>query len=104
MDWLFKHKLMTLGLVVVIAAIVWYFISDSSSSSSVLTAESATSVPPDAEKLVQSLSTLRAVTLDGAVFQNSAFQALQDYSKPIVPEPVGRTNPFAAISSSEIAS
>ena len=104
MDLLFKHKLMTLGLIVVIAAVSWYFLAGSSSPSPVLSAEGASSVPPDAQQLVQSLNDLRAVTLDGAIFSNPSFQALKDFSTPIVPEPVGRMDPFAPINASEIAS
>lgn len=46
-------------------------------------------------ELVESLLTLRAISLSGTIFNDPAFQKLQDFGTMIVPEPVGRANPFA---------
>ncbi len=89
---------MTVVLVLVLAGVTWYFLNDTSSGNSVLVSETAVPLPQETQRLVQSLSGLRSVELEGAIFQSPAFQALQDYSTPIVPEPVGRANPFLPIS------
>src|SRR3989344_696149 len=102
MDFILKHKLVAVGMVIVVAAGAWYFLSGSSDSGAVLSTE-VPAVPPEAEELIRSLAALRAVTLDGAIFSNPSFQALRDFSTPITPEPVGRRNPFAPLSASEIA-
>ncbi len=47
--------------------------------------------------LVETLLTLRAITLSGTIFTDPAFRTLQDFGTTIVPEPVGRQNPFAPI-------
>ena len=101
MHLIFKHKILTAGVVLVAAWMSWYFLAGSSAPSPILSAESASKVPPDAQQLVQSLNDLRSVTLDGAIFTNPSFQALKDFSTPIVPEPVGRADPFAPISAGQ---
>ena len=45
-------------------------------------------------ELVETLLALRAVTLSGSIFQDIAFQSLKDFGTPIMPEPIGRENPF----------
>lgn len=103
MDFFIKHKLMAVVLVVAIAGVGWFFLAGSSEPEAVLTTE-APSVPPEAQQLIASLNALSAVTLDGSIFASPAFQALRDFSTPITTEPVGRKNPFAPLSASEIAS
>ena len=98
MDWLLKHKLSGIVIVIVLAGIAWYMLSGSSPSpDSVLTSESAAQIPPEAQELVETLLTLRAVTLQGTIFSNPSFQVLKDFSTPIIPEPIGRPNPFAPL-------
>src|SRR5258708_2488822 len=102
MSFIFKHKLFAGALVIVVAAALWYFLSGSSAPEAVLSAENP-SAPPEAQQLIQSLTTLRTVTLDGAIFSNASFQLLHDFSTQIATEPVGRLDPFAPLSASEIA-
>jgi len=103
MDFLLKHKLTAGGVVIVMAAAAWYFLGGSPESDSVLSVEAPT-VPPQAQKLIQSLAVLSSVTLDGSIFSNPSFQALVDFSTPITVEPVGRVNPFLPLSASEMGS
>lgn len=103
MEFLLKHKMVAAGFVVILAALAWYFLSGSTDREAVLTTEAPT-IPAEAQQLILSLASLRAVTLDGAIFSSPSFKALRDFSKPITTEPVGRQNPFAPLSASEIAS
>lgn len=103
MDFLLKHKLMAVVALIMIVGASWFFLGGSSEPEAVLTAEVPTT-PPEAQKLIQSLAILSTVTLDGAIFSSPSWKALIDFSQPIIAEPVGRVNPFAPISASEIAS
>lgn len=40
---------------------------------------------------------LRLIKLDNSIFSDKAFQSLRDFGQDIVPEPVGRKNPFAPV-------
>lgn len=92
-----KYKLIILlAVAIVVAFIGWRFISPEPTPATLLTTE-AVGNGADAG-IVDTLLTLRAVTLTGSIFQDPAFLALRDFGIQIMPEPVGRENPFAPLS------
>ncbi|MCR4325439.1 MAG: hypothetical protein NUV59_01370 [Patescibacteria group bacterium] len=102
MNFLIHHKLIIIVGVVAVVALAWWGISgnDAPSSSSLLTTQSTyATVNADDQNLVATLLALRAVKLEGSIFADPAFIALTDFSTEIVPEPVGRADPFAPLSS-----
>lgn len=94
-----RHKLVIVIAVVVVAGAVWYALSDSgapaSQGSPLLTTTPAGSGAD--QELVATLLALRAVKLDGTIFTDPSFMSLRDFSTQIIPEPVGRPNPFAPL-------
>jgi hypothetical protein len=103
MDWIKKHMMLVLVLVVIVVVGVWYGMSGGGAApEALLTTETVDGGSPTANtedrELVETLLTLRAITLSGTIFEDPAFKALQDFGTTIVPEPVGRPNPFAPIS------
>ncbi len=87
-----QNLLMILG-IVLIAALGYYLMTQRSATglqgsmpNSQIAAESST--------FLRRLNDLKSITLDGSVFSNPRFRILVDFSEPITPEPVGRTNPF----------
>lgn len=104
MDWILKHKLLAILIVLVVAFGAWYLLSGSQTSAPVLTAAQGAGTPSGAQNLVASLVSLRSVNLSGAIFSDPAFQALQDDTTPVQPEPVGRPDPFAPLSGGAQAS
>lgn len=97
-NFLLTHKSVLIGVGLLVAVGVWFGLSSegSSSSGSLLSSETVSSGGPDQE-LVSTLLALRAVKLEGAIFQDPAFLTLKDFSTQIIPEPVGRPNPFAPL-------
>lgn len=96
MQYLIQHKLILILVVVVVLGGAGYAVMGGGAPE---TATLTTSVPvsgPEAG-LVETLLALRAVKLEGTIFTEPAFLQLQDYSTQIVPEPVGRANPFAPL-------
>jgi hypothetical protein len=52
------------------------------------------------QELVATLTSLQEINLSGAIFENEAFMALEDISRPLLREGnEGRRNPFAPIGS-----
>jgi hypothetical protein len=49
------------------------------------------------KKVVDLNNKLQTVTLDTGIFNQPSYQALSDFSTPLVPQPVGRVNPFDKI-------
>jgi hypothetical protein len=49
------------------------------------------------QELLTLLVELRSIRLDLAIFDDVRFQSLKDFSRELVPEPVGRPNPFSPL-------
>lgn len=99
MNWIMQHKLVFIIAIVVIAAGVWFGLSQSGTPAPLLITETVTTSAAGDKGLVGTLLALRAVTLSGTIFTEPAFMSLQDFGTTIVPEPVGRDNPFAPLTS-----
>lgn len=103
MQWIKKNMMLIGILVVIVVGGVWYGMSGGGvQNEPLLTTDvvnDSGSPTEDAvdRDLVETLLTLRAITLSGTIFADPAFKALQDFGTTIVPEPVGRPNPFAPI-------
>jgi len=105
MSWISQHKLLFIIVIVLVAAGVWYGLSQGGTSGASATTDAAgittstatTDTNAADQDLVGTLLTLRAVTLSGTIFTEPAFASLQDFGTTIVSEPVGRTNPFAPL-------
>ena len=96
-----RRTLMFIALGIIVALGVWWGLSRDVPSDSLLTTEATAELPPSERGLVDTLLQLRAVSLSGAIFGDPAFTILRDFGTPIVPEPVGRPNPFAPVGSAK---
>lgn len=100
MGFIAHNKWTLLGLGVIVAGFVWYASSGTSVPAKLLSTEAAGGgASPVDKNLLENLLTLRAVTLDGTILQDPAFLSLQDFGTQIVPEPIGRSDPFAPLGS-----
>jgi hypothetical protein len=90
-----QHKILVVLGGIGVAFGVWYGLAPAPSAS-VLTTDGGEVGP--GQEVVDTLRQLDAVKLDGGVLQNQSFLSLKDFSTQIVPEPVGRPNPFAPLS------
>jgi hypothetical protein len=89
----------TLFVVVALLAVVgagYYFLFMKTDSAPVLSASEVDS--PESQQILQQLARLQAIELNEAVFKDPVFLSLNDYGVVLVPEPIGRRNPFQAIS------
>ena len=98
---LFQNKIVILVVgSVLVAGAGWYIFLRDSSQAPLLTTEDLTSATGADKDIVETLLTLRAITLSGTIFSDPAFVQLKDTGIQIVPEPVGRPNPFLPLSGS----
>lgn len=104
MSYIAQHKLIVALVVVLVLAVGWYALSGGSGAAPALTTTKGTAATPAEQSLVSTLLALRAVKLDATIFSDPAFVSLKDFSTQIVPEPAGRTDPFAPLPSSAAAS
>lgn len=101
MAYLAHNKLILVAVAIVIAGGAWYGLSATSSAPGLVT--TAPAAESSEGGVVSTLLALRAVKLEGGIFQDPAFMTLVDFSTDIVPEPVGRLNPFAPFSGASAA-
>jgi hypothetical protein len=99
-----RQTILIAVLVVAAALGASFFLSNRESPDSLITTETIAGSSSTEKELVTTLLALRAVTLDGAIFNETSFLILSDSSSPILPEPVGRPNPFAPLSGSATSS
>lgn len=92
-----KYAIGALAVIVVVSA--WYMLGGSGAPvEEGLVTESFATPESEADRdLVATLLQLRAVRLEGGIFSDPAFQSLKDFGSEIIPEPVGRPNPFAPL-------
>lgn len=99
MDLIKRNKILVGIIAIALVVTVWFTLSNKEQGSLVTTVK-----PPPEEQaadssIVQTLLKLRAIRLDGTIFTDKAFQELKDFSTQIIPEPIGRPNPFAPLGS-----
>lgn len=107
MNWLMHNKLVFILIILVVAGGVWYGLSQSSAPPPLLSTTTADGSPVSQQassdqEIIGTLLSLRAVTLSGTIFSDPSFATLQDFGTPIVPEPVGRPNPFAPLGAQNV--
>ncbi|MCI0619678.1 hypothetical protein L0Y40_01430 [Candidatus Wolfebacteria bacterium] len=96
MNFLKQHKTAITILVLVILIFVAYGVFSGSGDEDVLVSEDA-AAPTVGGDLIVLLGRLQSLSLDSTVFSNPIFRNLVDFGVELVPEPVGRSNPFAPI-------
>lgn len=91
-----QNKIIFVVLVVVIVTFAWFGLADQEPNSTLLTStETRADASVAEQEILRLLLDMRSIRLDSAIFENPAFAALRDFGREIIPEPVGRTNPFA---------
>lgn len=92
------YVFIALGIIAALGAL-WWSLSGETPTNSLLTTQSANGGVPGDKELVDTLLQLRAVSLSGTIFLDPSFMILRDFGTQIVPEPVGRPNPFLPLTS-----
>lgn len=94
-----KNIILIVALVVV--AVVGYFIftgGDDTAEAPLVGVQAGAASTGMAQEIVIELNRLRALqSINGDFFANPAFVSLRDFTQTVVPQPIGRNNPFAPI-------
>ena len=100
MDFLKKYKTTIIGVIIILVIFFAYqfFFSGGTGGNPLVSVTPANTTESTAGlELLSLLLELRSITLDNDLFDSSSFQNLVDFTVDIIPEPVGRSNPFAPI-------
>ncbi len=80
---------------VVLLAFLGYYLYTQNASAQLANGTVDNQVAIETSQFLDRLVTLQGITLDGTLFADPRFQNLVDFSEPVVPQPVGRDNPFS---------
>lgn len=93
-----KYKTLILIIALIIIAGVAYTVLFGGQDNNLLVSERIDNTASAEESnLLTILLDLQEVELDESIFSDPVFRSLEDFGQDIVPEPVGRENPFAPI-------
>ena len=104
MELLKENKVILIIVIIIVVLLAWYSMGGSGNSGgdSLMSASAPSSKSVDDRDLLKLLTSMRNIHLDGHIFENPAYKSLRDFSRSIVPEPVGRKDPFAPLPKTEI--
>lgn len=98
MNLLKRYQNILIALVLVVAAFIAYSVFFTGDDSRTLITEDVDPTQAAVEQeLIALLLELRSIRLDLSIFDDAEFQSLTDFSQELVPEPVGRENPFSPL-------
>jgi hypothetical protein len=90
------YKEILFGLVIIVLLFIAYSLYFGGEEEGALTTTGSQNAASAAEReIVSLLRQLEAVELDATLFNDPVFRQLQDFSRTIDPQPIGRNNPFA---------
>lgn len=92
-------KILIIVIIVVVAFVVYTYFFKGDSDITLLAPERIGEVQKSVveRELLSLLLELRSVKLTGEIFEDPAFQRLNDFGQVLEPQPIGRKNPFAPI-------
>ncbi len=97
-----KYKnIIIIAVIIGIGLIAYSFLKPDPTAESLLeTTQRQDSAQVLGDEITTAINQINSLKLDRAVLDDPIVKNLIDHSKPIIPEPVGRANPFAPINSS----
>ncbi|MSR71376.1 MAG: hypothetical protein EXS50_01730 [Candidatus Taylorbacteria bacterium] len=81
-------------LVVVLGTIIYFYISSQGNDAALVKATASANEEVVGKDLLIALNRLNAIKLDDSLLKDKVFVSLQDFTVAILPQPVGRDNPF----------
>lgn len=93
-----RNKILFVIIGLLIAGFAWYGLSGSAAPTSAIQSDDVSGAESaDERAILDTLLQLRSIELAGTIFNDPVFQSLRDTRTEIVPEPIGRRNPFAPL-------
>ncbi|MBL1434258.1 hypothetical protein COB87_001650 [Candidatus Wolfebacteria bacterium] len=99
MNFFQKNKTTVIAIGIIIAGFLVYtfFFQNGGQEGALSTSRSDPRVVAANQEFITLFSELRRIDLDTSIFDDSYYNSLVDFSRPISVESVGRDNPFASV-------
>lgn len=90
--------------IVIVGGIAYNILFKGESGLDLLTSDInlAGSISEENNELLTLLLDIRSIKLNDSIFSEESFKSLEDFGQDIVPEPVGRENPFAQVGANSV--
>ena len=95
-----KNSLIAATVLAIISLAGYFYTARDRTDDSLLTGVSATEGNAIDGDLLRTLGKLKKLKLDDSIFEDKSWQSLRDFGRTLSPEPRGRANPFAPLTSS----
>ena len=92
---LLRNLLIALAVVICVWFGYTFFIKKDDSSAGIVKAGDSSTAALQAQEFLVKLQQLDKIHIGNSLFSDDRFNSLIDFRNELVPEPVGRTNPFA---------
>ncbi|OIP77647.1 MAG: hypothetical protein AUK16_01390 [Parcubacteria group bacterium CG2_30_44_11] len=89
-----QNLIVLLGIILI--AFLGYYLYTQNANSQLMNGTIDNQVALETSLFLERLIILQGISLDDSLFSNSRFQSLVDFSEPIIPQPIGRDNPFSS--------
>ncbi len=87
-----QNLLMLLGIVLIV--VLGYYLYTQSNATELQVGTERQQVALESAVILRNLNKIKTVNLEGEIFSNPRFTNLVDFTEPINPQSVGRSNPF----------
>jgi len=93
------HKILVSSVLVIIAFIGYSFLTGNEEEDALVSEVIVERTPAMVaeEELLSLLIELQSLSLNGSIFSSEVFMGLTDFGQTLIPQAVGRSNPFAPI-------
>ncbi len=92
-----NNKKIIITAVVVLIGLLMYALSSSKPETDIITTIEATNTETGEREMLKLLTDMKTIRLDGKIFENEVYVNLQDFSRNVIEEPIGRQDPFAPL-------
>lgn len=93
---LVKNGLVLIGLILV-GGLGYYLFVIKGDSATLVGGERINDAKLTSDQFLRQLNEIKSYDLSGDVLRDERFRSLVDFTEPIVPQPIGRENPFAPV-------
>lgn len=94
-----KNSLIALTVLAIVGLAGYFYAARDRTDDSLLTGVSTAEGNAIDGDLLRTLGKLKKLNLDDSIFKNESWQSLRDFGRTLSPEPRGRANPFAPLTS-----
>ncbi len=89
-------------IILFVLGFLYIYMSSSGDSTTSTTTITVTNVDTGEREMLELLTNMKSIRLDSSLFKDATYINLQDFSREVIPEPIGREDPFAPLENTSV--